>query len=195
MIPPPPGFPIDGEDVHAKLQSYALYPPSLDTDIRFEYQPFSKRTVEEVVRHDRNPLMRRPHKRGYEVLLHIVGPQPTIFDVRSAISRDGANRGLPWAVCPGPDSGVTQLNLAISLHGELHRRVLDRQGSEDVEDTGGKKDHCRTFHKWVVAFQTDAEAKRFVRAWHKMPLPSWRQGTEYEEVPSIVHAESLWGDT
>lgn len=192
MIPLPPGFKIDGEDAHAKLQSYALYPTSLWPDIRFEYQPFQRRTTREVLRGDHNPLMRRPRKEGYEVLLSIDGPQPTASDVRSAISKDGANRGLPWAVLPGPENGVTQLNLAISLHGELHRQHLDRLGDEEVD--GERKDHCRTFHKWVVAFQTDAEAKRFVRSWHKMPLPTWWQGTQYEEVPSIVHAEVLWKD-
>ena len=195
MIPLPPGFEIDGEDAYAKLQSYALYPPSLDTDIRFEYQPFDRRTVHEVVRQDANPLMTRPNKNKYEVLLRIDGPQPTIFDVRNAIYKDGVNRGLPWATIPGPDNGITQLKLAISLHGEQHRQALNGQGSMDGEEDGKRNDHCRTFHKWVIAFQTDAEAKRFVRAWHKMPLPTWWHNTEYEEVPSMVNAEMLWGDT
>ena len=192
MIPLPPGFQIDGEDAHAKLQSYALYPPSLSPDTRFEYQPFQKRTLKEVLHRDYNPLMRRPRKEGHEVLLSIDGPQPTVFDVRTAISKDGVNRGLPWAVLPGPENGVTQLKLAISLHGEMHRRFLDTHGDE--EDGSERKDHCRIFHKWVVAFQTDAEAKRFIRAWHKMPLPTWWSGTEYEEVSSIVNVELLWKD-
>ncbi|KAI9689955.1 MAG: hypothetical protein M1822_009837 [Bathelium mastoideum] len=192
MIPPPPGFKIDGEDAHAKLQSYALYPPSLPSLIRFEYQPFGQRTLQEVVLQEADQLMRRQVKHKHEVLLRIDGPQPTAFDVRNAISKDGVNRGLPWAVVPGPDNGVTQMKLAISLHGELHYRTLNAQGEDDEGEK--KNDHCRTFHKWVIAFQTDAEARRFVRAWHKMPLPTWWHGTEYEEVPSIVHAEMLWED-
>ncbi|KAL9097622.1 MAG: hypothetical protein Q9165_000519 [Trypethelium subeluteriae] len=194
MIPPPPGFPIDGEDAHAKMQSYALYPPSVNPDIRLEDQPFDEWTVSEVVRGDVNQLMRRPTKRGHEVLLAVDGPQPSVFDVRTTIAKDGMNRGMPWATLPGPDHGVTELKLAISLHGELHQRILDDQWMEEGRENGKRNDHARMFNKWIVAFQTDAEAKRFVRAWHKMPLPTWWHGTQYEEIPSIVHAELLWGN-
>ncbi|KAL9074919.1 MAG: hypothetical protein Q9157_004215 [Trypethelium eluteriae] len=195
MIPPPPGFPIDGEDAHAKMQSYALYPPSVNPDIRLEDQPFREWTASEAVRGDANQLMRRPIKRGHEVLLHVNGPQPTVYDVRGAISKDGVNRALPWATLPGPDAGVTELKLAISMHGELHQQLLDKQWLEGREEEVKTNIHAKVFHKWIVAFQTEVEAKRFVRAWHKMPLPAWWQGTQYEEVPSIVHAELLWGDT
>ncbi|KAI9683709.1 MAG: hypothetical protein M1820_010914 [Bogoriella megaspora] len=195
MIPPPPGFLIDGEDVHAKLQSYTLYPPSQMVDGVLATRPFPPTTKRYAEHQDLTALQRRDVQREHEVLIAVQGPQPNVLELREAIRRDGRSRGLDWALASGPDHGITQLTLARSIHGEVGVRAAEAAEAEDEseEDEGSGKFTLKTFNKWVIAFQSDREAKRFVRTWHQRPLPWARGESVYEEMPSIVSAELLWG--
>ena len=64
----------------------------------------------------------------------------------------------------------------------------EQQGSRELE--AGEYQHAR----WLISFEDENEARRFVRTWHQRPWPgivgsdiSW----EYEDSTPLVQAEFL----
>ncbi|KAF1983643.1 hypothetical protein K402DRAFT_465783 [Aulographum hederae CBS 113979] len=213
-LPPPPGLRTKGEDIHTALQTYTLTP----TNLRLQLSP---------IQHDPgSALTRLIQNRGYasllapdrtacpgRVLLHIRGEQPTLFALRNYINADGTVRGIPWglALARFGDAALRQIDLSRTVRENL---AVVEPGEHDMRGGGagtgedGQWDHVagrggqesRSFDvRWLICFESDAEAKRFVRAWDRRVVgeelmgEEWRSGTRgRKRGGKDVRAEWIW---
>ena len=75
---------------------------------------------------------------------------------------------------------------------ETRRDVMD---SEQAWETGELKSNQKPqFSRWVIAFENESEARRFVRVWHRKayPFPIEHENYTQGEPTALVHAEFLW---
>ena len=103
------------------------------------------------------------------------------------LAKDGQDRGLQW----GPLNGKGSINLLDPPTEKSGDSSHDAHpGDEDAE----LKPKKHKFSRWVIAFEDEMEARRFVRTWHRRPypFPVAHENSTYGEPPALVHAEFLW---
>lgn len=203
-IPPPPGMLIDGEDVHSLIQSYTLIPPGHNLRLTMVMRPLTP-LVRQIVEHGGyNLIASRPNRSEHEVLLSFDGEkQPTPYHIQTALGADGTARGRSWAFAGGWPPKITELDMPGPWRGDSEDSggIDDRDlvednynaGSEHGSEGKGRYDGKRRkgVPKWIIAMESDAEAKRFARSWHRRPFPT-RDPAEYDGQPPMMHAELLW---
>ncbi|KAH0541481.1 hypothetical protein FGG08_004020 [Glutinoglossum americanum] len=195
-LPPPPNYLVDdisGEDVHALLRDYAFIPPSQDMSLMFVKYPYPP-PIQRLI--DNGGYGRLGSQKGgsaNSVLFSVYGTQPTTERVRKAISLDGRERSLPWALVSLARAGEEIFDSTRNAH-EKHdkfgqaskvRRVADHRESRLA-------DVRRTPSPWLVRLYDELEAKRFVRAWNQRAFPISFDSSASDEPPSIVKAELVW---
>ena len=170
------GVIIHGDNIHDILRDYALCPPSQRMRLKLMYPYYSTGT---------RPLL---HNRGYDQLVHgdgktngavlfwVDGQQITSQVIRNTIAADGRERGLAWSV------SIEKLDTSVAI-------IDQAQDPGSVADEGDSnlKTHRHIPARWILSFADEAEARRFIRAWHRMPFPLTRG-----DGPRLVHAEMLW---
>ncbi|KAI9817361.1 MAG: hypothetical protein M1832_004667 [Thelocarpon impressellum] len=188
-IAPPPGYLIDGEDVHTLLQSYNLVPPSQNLTLKTLTPPFST-TVQRLLRNGgyERLKMRNALTTDNTVLIHIDGgPHLTTRALQKVLDADGRHtrNGMPWRLA-GDGRPISKLDAPL-------------EPDEDApEVVPAPKRPAPVAPRWLVEFADRDEASRFVRAWHKRPLPltqgpiSQEVAQQQEEDPGIVDAELVW---
>lgn len=204
-IPPPPGYMVGGEDIDALLQSYSLLPPSQQIELRQLTSPHSPSVAQIIAYRGYPAITARPDKAPVEVLLHLAGPQLTIPNIRLAFHRVARYRGMPWT---GASQDYHTMNIRkwevrgtnVSPMGT--RRLTEYNGTVgDMDDLHDEREDSDDTHRprraavprYIVGFETDAEAQTFVRYWHRRPL-AMPEDFKYEngDLPPIVNAEILW---
>ena len=183
VMPPVPGVPINGEDVYALLQDYALAPPTQRQYLRMVLPPYTG-PVQTLVDNLGYPAIISPeNKSGRSVLLWVNGYQPTTFGVHTMLAKDGQDRGLQWGPLDGRGS-IEALDPVVTEADGTHLPTVD----------GPKKAKKRFLRRWIVAFEDENEARRFVRTWHRVPypFPLRDESAPYGEPPALVHVEFLW---
>ena len=158
-LPLQPGVLVQGEDVYALLQDYALCPPSQRIQLRLLTPPYSSNI--KAVFQDRGytQLGEREAGKGRPVLIWCDGPQVTTYLVRNAINADGRHQGLAW-------------NFTIEKV-DTSQAVIDDEGGFDISEN--EKSSRLGFQrpstsKWILFFKDENEARRFVRSWHQKSL-------------------------
>ena len=98
-------------------------------------------------------------------------------DVHEALTKSGRKRNLPWKLAGG-ERDIERLN-----GGDL----VAEEAAEDLVDEGEDKRTRlrRRASRFVLAMKDRHEARRFVREWHRQPLPSGKH-------PPLVTVETLW---
>lgn len=193
-IPTPPGFTDDkGVDLHAAIQSYTIGPPISDQiHCNVVPTPYTKNLrqvfmaggYEPIVNHSNpvDPTGASQEPAVAKVLLHFDGAQPTLGEIRTTIARDGKDRWLPWAIVGGTNSrdGIFR----ITNHFSRNEAV-----GSDVAALMVRK----VAPRYMITFETKAEAQRFVRRWHRRPF-QWSVNGVYEngEGPPQARVELLW---
>lgn len=73
------------------------------------------------------------------------------------------------------------------------------QEVDEEEDTGVASDveikpKKPKITRWIIAFEDEPEARRFIRVWHRQPYPYSlvQEKAVPGEPASVVHAEFLW---
>ena len=179
---PAPGMVVDGEDVYTLLKDYALYPSSQKISLTMLSQPYGS-TIQRTLDHHGYPELVLPNNRsGRSVLCWVNGSSPTTHVLKTFLVKDGQQRGLQWGNLSNSE-WITSLKSVTAQTEEV----------EDVErlpDTefGPKKRMMR----WIISFENDSEAWRFVRSWHRQPFPLEYDGRLHDESSPLVHAEFLW---
>lgn len=189
---PPQGMIIKGEDVDALLKDYALCTPSQKIALRVLFPPYPPSVRRLLTQRGYPQLVRPDEKTGRSVLFWVNGYQPSTMSIRTAIGEDGRDRGLHWALPRGTQS-IELLDVADVTEQESEE-------SEDLEeftpsDSVGKAEsstHRRIFPRWIISFEDEDEARRFVRAWHRRPFPISREPLFQDEPAPLVHAEYVW---
>ena len=181
---------LKGEEVYKLLQDYALCPPSQQIHILGLFPPLSDR-LQRILRHKGYPELTEPHdKTGRAVRFWVEGFLPTLKQIQQFIVQDGRHRGMSWALMNGMDS-IQQIDPDGS---RAHEEEADEHEGVESEDPGIRGYNRRTKRRWIIAFEDENEARRFVRRWHLRPFSAF-DDKEHEhkgDHAPLVHAEYMW---
>lgn len=126
---------------------------------------------------------------------------PTLLQVRQFVKRDGHARGLLWALVGGQDDAIRQLEPeanpdpgAESESESGDQMTMERQANlEDAEQNLLGDYLRRTLIRWMITFEDENEARRFVRRWHLKPFGLlFPERQDKGDVKPLVHAEFMW---
>ncbi|MCJ1379326.1 hypothetical protein MMC17_002427 [Xylographa soralifera] len=197
-MPPPPGvLDTKGQDVYALLQDFTISPPSVRMSLRVQIPPYHA-NLQRLLENEGYPqLVQSENKTGRAVLFWVDGHQPSALSLRTMLSKDGGDRGLQW----GPFRGHGEIEV-------LHVHADDsggENGDNDITDSGdgyGRsewrdaelKPKRHGHQRWIISFEDEAEARRFVRVWHRRPypFPLQEESPPHGEPAPLVHAEYMW---
>ncbi|KAL8817963.1 MAG: hypothetical protein Q9223_003304 [Gallowayella weberi] len=178
-LPPPSGTILEGEDLHTLLQEYSLCPSSQRISIVSTFAPFGA-TFRRLIEYQGYPKLTAPVDRtGRAVLFWVEGHYPTTNAVKTAIDRDGRERGLQWA---------TQVEKKYVEKLDMSDSPLDDADRLEASESGVQR---RSSRRWIVMLGDENEARRFVRVWHRRPFP-FPDDYVRGETPPVVNAEFLW---
>jgi hypothetical protein len=164
-VPPPPGVLENGEDLHALIQSYTLYPPSLKLPLNMVLQPYEPLLRAVVEQGGYRPIVDDREEKLHKVLLWIEGQEPHPFTLYNSIQKDGAEKGLIWGIA-GAQKGIKRLADLTDI------QKFSRPSSEPDKQTEIRQEIIdRVYNRWIIEFETERMAKRFARAWHRRRLP------------------------
>lgn len=177
-IPPPPGFLIEGEDIHAAVEKFTLALPSDKLSMRTLLEPFSPYQQSLISNSGYKALCRDGPKPRKKVLVHVEGPMRGTVDIVNALVGDRDRRGWGWETVR--DQPIRQLVIPDMLHEEWR------------ESRANSIRQNKRRNRWLVEFAVEDEAKRFVRAWHRTRLPVRSVGDGPLAEAPRVHAELVW---
>lgn len=168
---------LQGENIRGLLQDYALCPPSQRLFLKILGLPYSAAMKTLLERRGYPQLVDGEDKSGRSVLFWVDGSlQLATQTVRNTISADGRTRGMAW-------------NVSVEKVDTPQATMDQVEELEDTEDDGSAELRVdrRAPTRWILAFADEAEARRFIRAWHRTHI-SFPRG----EGPRLVHTEFLW---
>ncbi|CZT16346.1 uncharacterized protein RCC_02188 [Ramularia collo-cygni] len=209
-IPPPPGYIIEGLDVHAAIEAYALVPPGQRLELRGIKPPLSPAMQHLLKYKGYQGLVERENKMPFEARLTLEGPQLTLSAVRHEILDSGKKRGLSWS---GEDSNTIQMSrwdserwMSASDDSEsAWSRVAERTEEEETKRATYRADRSKPNDSttsqpkrrspgvvYIVGFQTERAAQSFVQYWHRRPIGSPKHHDIEGDIPPIANVELLW---
>lgn len=179
---PRKGFSTEGEDIGETLREYSVFSSGVEPIIRLCDDPEMNHHLKDDMRMVLARLQQGGSKflPGRSVLLWIEGwSLATVEIIKKMIVVDGRKRHMQWG-----DMACE------NIIEDYHKHVpLLREKDVDPTSTVSQK-----LNRWMITLQDEAEARRFVRAWHMQPFPAWpmyRQGDQNEPWP-LIKAELLW---
>ncbi|KAF2097205.1 hypothetical protein NA57DRAFT_77459 [Rhizodiscina lignyota] len=202
-IPPPPGYQVKGDDLDAFKQAYGLMSTTQKLQLSFMKKPYSPWLQRLVVEGGYSKIAQWPHK--HKVLLFIEGAGQQTSDIERFISLEGKRRGLPFAVVDAQDA-IVKVTAKESRKGRDNEDFIetgdieDERSDSDVEDSKDNSDALLAPSeeklsqdvRWIVSFESDAEAKRFARSVHGRRFPIYPEGSLVYERPGKMWVEVLW---
>ena len=175
VMVPPPGYIIDGEDVYEVIQMFSLVGASQNLALRILHAPYSPVIRKLFEEGGDGRIVESQVKNETLVSFHVEGLRLREEDIRRAIFEDGQDRQLGW--------GLAEYNAVLGINSP---------SSEERPRSGGRERQEQKLQRWTIAFRHQAEAMRFVRAWHLMPYPPGRKPIVEEETTPLMHVEYLW---
>ncbi|EGE85275.1 hypothetical protein RJZ56_001774 [Blastomyces dermatitidis] len=172
-ITPPPNYTADIAGDY-RLSDYTLTSPWLKLSLAAYLAPFDQKIQGAIDLHNR--LVSRHGKQGFPVRIWIDNQSHFTLkqeDLRRLLLWDGQNRWSPWQIVE--EDPITPLTEPLS-------NEMLSSGEEELTEGD-----C-----WRVAFQTAAEARRFVRAWHRSVFPKLDGLPFYPDPPPLIKAECLF---
>jgi hypothetical protein len=170
--------------VHRLWQEYTLSQPSQRQPLRELSPPYSS-AVQSILAAGGYDLLVSPNespRAGRSVLFWVEGYQPTSHAVHTMLVKDGQTRGLQWSPAGGK--------------GEI--KMLDTERADFEDDEGHKQTNTGrqkgSFRRWLLSFEDEAEAQRFVRTWHgkEYHFPTLDERPDHREPLPLIHAEFVW---
>jgi hypothetical protein len=187
------GTPEQLEAARRDVQTFTLVPP----DQRWSLDVARYTPEERAMEHAGSLVEKLCRKAGTRSLVMVAADggrlRPEVL--RAAIRHDGEERGLPWRVRnletlvgSGIGTGTAKDNKdgawGIMPFGKSDAKDLPDDAVEDSSQEQGTdrfvdktRSEARRYRRFLVPFADEAEARRFVRHWHRRQL-TWR--TEYE---------------
>ena len=183
------GTTVDGEDVGTLVREYTLVPPSQPLSLRILEPPYSLLLERVLAARGTVPLVHPVNRAGRSVLLWVDGYQPTTSQVRFAIEKDGQDRGQSWLSTT--NGGKIELFDGSTRHGSLEDKPV--HGIE-IDEEADAEIAAVQYRRWLISFENEAEARRFMRAWHMRSFPLWLSDIKWEdgEPLPLVHTEFMW---
>ena len=207
-LAPTPGYMLNGIDVYAAIQAYALTSSTQTLNLRQLKPPLSPLISSVVQRGGYAAILNRPDRMPYEVRLTLEGPQLPIDRIRYIVYESGRERALGW-------SGGEEANIKISRYEPVpptrsavrganpKTRTEDTQLNLDMSrsqillaglENGEAARKFRTANSvYILGFHTQHAAQSFVRYWHRKPMDWGSKHVDWEgDSPPIANAELLW---
>ena len=188
---PPTGTMVNGEDAGALVREYTLAPPSQPLSLRVLHPPYQHSVLRLLAADGTVPLVHPTNQAGRSVLLWVDGHQPSTYEVGSMIGADGRDRGFRWSPSIG-NGTIEQFDGQPRLVMPKLKDEGDSPAAEEevVEEQGNKG----IYRRWLITFEDETEARRFIRVWHRRAFPLWQFGVPWEdgEPLPLVHAEFIW---
>ncbi|KKZ64561.1 hypothetical protein EMCG_00230 [[Emmonsia] crescens] len=174
-ITPPPNYTADGACDY-RLSDYTLTTPWLQLSLSAYLAPFDQKIQDAIDLHNNLASKGTDGKQGFPVRIWIDNQNRFSLKqeyVRRLLLWDGQNRWSPWQLVE--EDPITPLMEPLS------NEIL----TSDEEDV--TEGYC-----WRIAFQTSAEARRFVRVWHRSVFPKLDALPSYPDPPPLIKAECLF---
>lgn len=196
-IAPPPGFAVGGAN-GLKIQDYTLTSPWLNISLVAQISPFDYKLQRSIDIHEKltAPPSRSTDYHEHEAPRRAERSFPVRFWIdqhnqmeltADIISRilvwDGVFRGYKWQTVDGK-SAIKEL---VDLHKPdiLNNRSSNNHEEEDQYTPPRRADN------WRISFRHASEARRFMRVWHRMPLPKFT-GLPFSDPQPLVKVECLF---
>ena len=189
------------QDADALLQDFALSPPSVRFTLRKLEKPY-KSSLSPILRtFGYKPLGEPENMAGRAVLFWVDGYQPSTFSIKTMLAKDGQDRGLQWGPLRG-DGAINVLNVdKVEIETDDDEEESANSTQPERADRRGRRDGYdeltpkrRIYQRWVISFEDEAEARRFVRVWHRQPysFPLETESRSFGDPDPLVHAEFMW---
>lgn len=184
------------EDVFFKKADWTLAPEGQPLYMYVKPAPLSPHEIE-LLRDKGHPELAGPEgtRSRRAVLFWIDGHRPPLKLLQKFLADDGLDRGSPWTASKSikPFGGLesnTRNNEGTDSHG--------RKGEEaDIHEESLYEDSPSTkpildISRWILGFDDETEARRFVRAWHLQYWPYVDKIHNLGHGQAPVHATLLW---
>ena len=187
-VPPPPGVLENGEDLHALIQSYTLYPPSLKLPLNMVLQPYEPLLRAVIEQGGYRPIVDGREEKLHKVLLWIEGQEPHPFTLYNSIQKDGGEKGLIWGIA-GAQKGVKRLADLTDI-----QKFSRPSSGPDKQAEIRQEIIDRVYNRWIIEFETERMARRFARAWHRRRLPIAGDKGDWKDDSTVrmCNTEVLW---
>lgn len=213
VLPPTPGYTVDGLDVYAAVQAYTLTPSSQPLNLRQLKPPLSPLLASMVKNGGYSAIVNRPDRMPYEVRLTLEGPQISMARIRYILHENGRDRALGWSGGEESNIKITKYEpqrSASSTNGDVESaatrtgspagRTEQSQMSVDMaksqvtmdglSDTDQRRRTANSVY--ILGFHTEHAAQSFIRYWHRKPM-EWDKKADLEgDLAPIANAELLW---
>lgn len=140
-----------------------------------------------LLQHQGYPKLTTPtNKSKRSVLLWVGEYRATVLAIRTLLLNDGIDRGTHW----GPLRSKGWIELVEPMARQQDPIGSGTKNSAVTENEAAKSTFLPRF---IVVFEDEAEARRFVRVWHRREytFPLQAEVSGVGECP-LVHAEFLW---
>lgn len=184
QFPLPPGYLKEGEDLETLLKGFSLIPGFVKLSLRMLNRPYSPRLKALIIEGGPVAMARREANTENLVLFTTDRSHITHADVREVMAQDGRRRNMHWNLAGDRQDSIIKIqNNGRGEAGGLARKKGSFQGGRRPYEGPSR---------FIISFKNSHEARRFVREWHRRPLPVQHGARAEDEPPPIVNAEILW---
>ncbi|KAJ8058647.1 hypothetical protein OCU04_012823 [Sclerotinia nivalis] len=182
---PPSTLPHSPKELQSLLRNFTLIPPYTRLSLRLLQKPY--RPAISTLLTTGSPLTltnsRSQSQAQDTVLFTITIPSIGLssWGLREILDTDGKRRNLHWRFAR--EGAIIRVGEKINVGSETGYRGENNIGRQKAYNTSAR---------YILSFMDRAEARRFVREWHKRPCPLQKEYKEGDEPPPIVNAEIMW---
>lgn len=183
-IAPPPGYIVNGEDVYTRLQEYTLAVPSQELLLVAKLPPLTTSLQRLLDDSEAWAQAGSEDRKVFPVRISTdlsTAPQLNKISIENLLRLDGEDRAWDWEVVDG-ESSTTTIEEAQTQDGG--RSGVNRVPGPSLRPYG-------TTH-WLINFTREAEARRFVRSWHRKSLPHQIDDPSERDYHPVIDAECMW---
>ncbi|TAQ87138.1 hypothetical protein B7494_g4522 [Chlorociboria aeruginascens] len=178
---PLPVHNFNKDNIDGILNGFSLVPAHEKVSMRMVYRPY-RPGLSKILTEGGAPAITIRQNRGEEtVLLSVEKGLISEFDLKEAIDLDSRKRNLLWKVVE--HEGIVKF--------DEFKGFKDRRPS-DIEESLDERFKAPTMSRFIISFKDRDEARRFVRDWHRRPLPMKWTRNSGDESPPMVNARFIW---
>lgn len=168
----------DDEDVSTLLKSFTILPSTGRLFVRLLREPFTP-FIRKMIEEGNHTAVKEQQGRGDALVMLTIGSgRFSEADIHEALNRSGRKRNLQWQLAGG-ECDVEKINGDEAASDESIDGLLEQE--DTIRSTRARWRESR----FVLAMKDRNEARRFVREWHRLPLPLGKH-------PPIVNVQTLW---
>ncbi|ESZ94189.1 hypothetical protein SBOR_5415 [Sclerotinia borealis F-4128] len=180
-------LPHSTKELQSLLHNFSLVPPYTRLSLRLLQKPYRPAIYMLLTTGSPTSLtLSRSQSHAQDTVLFTLNI-PSIglssWGLREILDADGKRRNLLWRFAR--EGAIVRI-------GEKADMKPGQQLGYHGENGIGKKKVYNMSGRYILSFMDRAEARRFVREWHKRPCPLQRIYKDGDEPPPIANAEIVW---